>query len=224
VRSFAPIVPPLTRKGQTASSPDYSCILPPGGLNLGYPTEYQSAYLEVKNVRAPIGLTDAFSEAYWRLAVGSPDVLEFRIMLQHRCDNTVTSDQTATIEEFMKAFAKDPAPQNTTLVLPGQVEVQIRISEGPSGIVMKRSMGGAYPFGPCTDEMKFLEKAKDTIRKAIKQFSHYPNDTRLLALNLQTPDGTIPTDHLIRLQEIVAGESNGTVQCILFLQFHFIQP
>jgi hypothetical protein len=224
VHDFVPLSPPHKKKKETSSAPDYSCVLPADELESHCKPTHEIAYLEVKNLRAPIGITAAFARAYGRLSSSKPELSRFRIVLRHYWDNTATDEQAEAIDEFLMAFADRPVPQCTALPLPGGVEVEIRAIEGTGGVSMIRPVGGDYPWGPYTNEEKFFEKATSTIRQGITQFSNYPDATHILALNVQSPDAMFPSDYGLRLQEIVERESSGTVHCLLFHLNHFVEP
>jgi hypothetical protein len=147
----------------------------------------------------------------------------FRIVLEHYWDNTVTEEQTAAIDEFLADFADHPVAQRTTLRLPGDIEVKVQSIEGTSGVCMVRPMGGDRPAGPFIHAQKFIDKATEKIQRGIGQLSSYPASTRILALNIQTPDASLRSEDLVKLQNIVERESSGSVQCVIFLHGHFLE-
>jgi hypothetical protein len=54
VSDFMPLVPRQEKKGKKRKAPDYSCVLNGGELGSAFPVSNESAYLELKNLRAPI--------------------------------------------------------------------------------------------------------------------------------------------------------------------------
>jgi len=219
---FVPLIPPQIKKGKTLSAPDYRCTVPLAALESENFTVGDIAYLEVKNLRAPVGITDAFAQAYTRLSSVNPDLRRFRFSLGHYWDNTASDEQIEAINNFLIEFSERPVAKRMRLSLPEGVEVEVQAIEEPGGVSMMRAIGGDHPWGPFTKDERFFSKATSKIQQGIGQLSSCPSSTRILALNIQTPDAVFPADYGIRLQKIVRHESNGTVECILFSFNHYI--
>ncbi len=191
---FAPLAPPAVKKGMTPSSADYRCLVPSDEVNNDGDSSPQVAYLEIKNLRAPRGINNAFIRIYTRLLAEYPELSRFRIIIKPYSDNHLTDDRRARIEAFLTGLASSPASQTTVLSLPGDVPVEIKVLEGHGGVCMFRGIGGDEPWGPFTNPSALLKKATEKIRDGIRQLSNYPAALRILALNIQSPDATFSND------------------------------
>jgi hypothetical protein len=197
--------------------------LPVDTLESNHLATGETACLEVKNLRAPVGITDAFAQAYTRISSVNPDLRRFRFSLGHYWDNTASDEQIEAINNFLTEFSECPVAKCIRLSLPEGIEVEVQAIEEPGGVSMMRAIGGDHPWGPFTKDDRFFSKATSKIQQGIGQLSSCPSSMRILALNIQTPDAVFPADYGIRLQEIVRHESNGTVDCILFYFNHYIE-
>src|ERR1022692_1954187 len=88
---FEPLVPPQVSKGKTGSAADYRCLVTPDPQP-GSAAVPKLAYLEVKNMRAPVGIIDVFHRLYVGLSWRHPELAHRRIVLSHYWDNTATKD------------------------------------------------------------------------------------------------------------------------------------
>lgn len=217
---FIPIVPVQAKKGKKLKAPDYSCHFISDAPESCASDTDRRAYVEVKNLRAPIGITDAFAE---ELKV-KPELSRYGIRLQHNWDNTVTSEQRADIRAFLTTVADRPVNQPTSVTLAGDVHVQVWVTEEAGKVYMTRPIGGDYPWGPFIEQSKFFDKATEKIKDGIGQLSVYPDGTHILALNVQSPDGLFPSEYGAELQTIVQRESEGKVHCLVFHHYHFLEP
>lgn len=218
--AFVPIIPPKVGK-KTQSAADYSCAVTPDPSELGTVPQ-ERAYVEVKNLRAPVGITDAFARAFSKVAE-SGRLNAVGIVLKHYCDNTVTVEQRIAIEDFVASLPGRTRPFDMKLVLPGGVDVEVSAVPGGKGVCAVRGVGGHHPNGPFTDRVAFLSKATDAIQKGVAQLSLYNDGMRLLVLNVQSPDAMFAHEIGIELQEIVATTSNGSVDLILLHHHSFIE-
>ena len=218
--AFAPIIPLRVGK-KTQSAVDYSCAVTPDASELGT-VLLERAYVEVKNLRAPVGITDAFARAFSRIAE-SGELNGFGIVLKHYHDNTVTVEQRLAIEEFVASLPGRTLPFHITLGLPGGVDVEATVVHGGKGVCLVRGIGGHHPVGPFTDRVAFLGKATTVIQKGVAQLSSYNDGMRLLVLNVQSPDAMFTHEIGIELQEIVAKTSNGSVDLVLLHHHSFIE-
>ena len=213
---FLPIMPCKSGK-KTVSAPDYQCYF------LDDDRQERLAYVEVKNLRAPVGLIDSFNRLLAELSSTHPFLREVRIALHHYWDNTASPEQDSAMREFLLSLEDIELPYAGNLILPGDVEVHVNAESGRGDVVLTRSLGGDYPWGPFTEEEAFFKKATATIRKAVSQLSQYPEGIRMLAMNVESPDGIFSGDVGMRLQQLVKEESQGAVECILFHHHRFLE-
>jgi hypothetical protein len=88
---FEPLVPVQVSKAKTESAADYRCLVTPDPQPGSAPVP-KLAYLEVKNMRAPVGIIDVFHRLYISLSSNNPELAHRRIVLTHYWDNTATKD------------------------------------------------------------------------------------------------------------------------------------
>jgi hypothetical protein len=189
-------------------------MLIPDVMHHGYSRD---AYLEVKNLRAPIGILDTFTRLHSELAANYPSLSRCMIQLTHYWDNYVREEQEACIEEFMVSLAQCPVPCSITLKLPSDVEVGIEVSlvKGTGSVCLTRGIGGDSPEGPFVDLRALEAKATDTISKAAHQLSPYKDAERVLALNISTPDA-MPSSKIVELlRRLVWREGKGKMKWLL---------
>lgn|SRR5271157_334795 len=213
---FVPLVPSKLGN-KTISSPDYRFFLRDDD------GQERLAYVEVKNLRAPVGVLDSFRRLVAELSTTHPHLKHSRIVIRHYWDNTALCEQDSEICEFLLSLDNVPIPYSTNLILPGEVELQIDVQSGSGDVVLTRAVGGDHPWGPFTQPEGLLNKATAHIRKAINQLSQYPEAIRIVAINVESPDGEFSTDIGLELQHLVDRESQGKVECILFHHHRFLE-
>jgi hypothetical protein len=219
--AFVPIMPTKAGRGRTHSAVDYQCIVTDDAFGEAARTE--RAYVEVKNLRAPLGITDVFARAFAKTAAAFVALNGCGIVLDHSWDNTVTAAQRAVIEEFVESLPDRAVPSATTIILPGNVNIKVRLVPGANGVSLVRGIGGDHPIGPFTDTTAFIRKATETIRKGIAQLSVCGEGLRLLVLNIQSPDAMFAHEIGIELQKIVTAVSRGSAHSILLHHHSFIE-
>lgn len=217
---FVPLVPPEAKKGQTESRPDFMML---GRPQQGVEGDLPQCYLEVKSLRAPVGILATFRQLYSDLVPIHPSLSRCFIRIRHYWDNTLQDGQAQCIAEFFLSLARTPAPLSTTLHISPDIEVGIEVvavEAGDGGVCMIRGVGGDGPDEPFVDLQALEKKAGDTVRKAVRQLSPYAPAERMLVLNISTPDAMLSTEIIQLLREIVRREGNGEVECFLLHHHH----
>ena len=221
---FEPLVPPQVSKGKTGSAADYRCLVTPDPQP-GSAAVPKLAYLEVKNMRAPVGIIDVFHRLYVGLSWRHPELAHRRIVLSHYWDNTATKDHVQTIKAFIASIAGCDVPYATSLCLRDgdkDIEVEVLVETG-TGVCLRRGMGGDHPDGPFTKPEAFLRNATDKIVEGLGQLLRYDDAVRILAINVQSPDAIFTNDVGVELQRIVRNKSGGRVDCVLLHHHHFLE-
>jgi len=210
-------IPPPPGPGKKA--PDFECLIKSDTGQL------QPYCVEVKNCRAPVGVVDFIQALYDERAKTAPDILKRSIELSHRWDNTVTEDQECTLREVFDHLSKCSLPFESAVTIKDEgmpVEIRVRVREG-SGISLTRGIGGDTPWGPFTKREKFLSHALAKIRKGAEQLKARPDRKSLLALNMESPDGTVESDLLLELRQAVAAEFAGQIEIVFLLFYQWLE-
>lgn len=212
---FKRIQPP----GYGQKAPDFECLLKDdiGGL--------EPYCVEVKNFRAPLGILDFFKALYDERAKSTPQLLNRSIQLSHYWDNTVTDDHKCIITECFNRLSNCDLPFETTFNLDddgAQVEVKVRVREG-RGVSLQRGVGGSMDWGPFTKTDRFYSHAAEKIRKGVEQLRTRSDRKSLLVLNVESPDGTLDSDVVLKLREIVLAESSGAVEGAFLFQYCWLE-
>jgi hypothetical protein len=216
---FVPLVPPVARKGKPESRPDFKMSMRSQDSADG---ELRDAYLEVKNLRAPIGISDTFARLYRELVPIYPSLSRCFIRITHYSDNTIEDDQAEWIEEFLLSLAASPTPSSRGLKMPSGIEIDIEVAivDSKGGVCLIRPLGGDHPDGPFIDRQALEKKVADTVRKAISQLSPYAPNHRMLAINISTADSILPTAIIQLLRDTVQREGDGEVECFILHHHH----
>jgi hypothetical protein len=213
--NFKRIQPPL---GQGQKAPDFECLLK---SDTG---ELEPFCVEVKNFRAPVGIVDFFKTLYDERAEAAPEILNRSIEISHYWDNTVTDEHECAVRECFNRLSNCSLPFETTFTIEDEgepIEIQVRVREG-SGVSLSRGIGGDKPSGPFTKRAKFLSHAQDKIREGVKQLKTRSDRKSLLVLNIESPDGSVESDLLLRLREMAGAESAGKVEVVFLLYYHWL--
>jgi hypothetical protein len=210
-------IPPSSGQGQKV--PDFECLLKSDA------GEFEPYCVEVKNFRAPVGVVDCFKTLYDERAKSAPEILNRSIEISHHWDSTVTDDQECAIIECFNHVSNCRLPFETTFTIDDEgepIEVRVCVREG-SGVSLIRGIGGDMPWGPFTKSAKFLSHARDKIRKGVEQLKTRSDRKSLLALNIESPDGTVESDLLLELREAVGAESAGKVEVVFLLYYQWLE-
>ena len=213
---FKRIQPPF---GQGQKAPDFECLLK---SDTG---ELEPYCVEVKNFRTPVGIVDSFKTLYDERAKSAPEILNRSIELSHYWDNTVTDDQECAIIECFNHLSNCDLPFETTFTIDDEgepIEGRVSVREG-SGVSLSRGIGGDMPWGPFTKNAKFLSHAVEKIRKGVEQLKTRSDRKSLLALNIESPDGSVESDLLLKLRETVGAESAGKVEVVFLLCYQWLE-
>lgn len=208
---------PSSVTGQQA--PDFECLLP---NDTG---ELEPYCVEVKNFRSPIGIVDYFKAIYDERAKRDPNILNRSIELSHYWDNTVTESQEGVISDCFDRLSHCELPSEDSFVIDDEgerIEIRVFAREG-SGVLLSRGIGGDLPWGPFTKHDKFLAHASEKIRKGIKQLRTRGDRNSLLALNIESPDGSVDSDLLLDLRKAVAAESDGKVEVVFLHHYQWLE-
>ena len=87
---------------------------------------------------------------------------------------------------------------------------------------LSRGIGGDNPWGPFTKRERFLSHAQEKIRKGVEQLKTRSDRKSLLALNIESPDGSVESDLLLELQMIATAESAGEVDVVFLLHYRWL--
>src|ERR1039457_6312722 len=210
---FKRIQPP---PGQGQKAPDFECLLKSDA------GELEPYCVEVKNFRTPVGIVDLLKTLYDERAQTTPEILNRSIEISHYWDNTVTNAQECAIRECFNRLSNCSLPFETTCTIEDEgepIEIRVRVREG-SGVSLLRGIGGDMPWGPFTKRAKFLSHALDKIRKGVEQLKTRSDRKSLLALNIESPDGSVESDLLLKLRETVGAESAGKVEVVFLLYYN----
>lgn len=213
--NFKRIQPP---PGQGQKAPDFECLL---RSDTGELVPY---CVEVKNFRAPVGIVDFVKTLYDERALTVPEILNRSIEISHYWDNTVTDDQECAIRGCFNRLSNCSLPFETTFTIEdegGPIEIRVCVREG-SGVSLSRGIGGDMPWGPFTKRAKFLSHALDKVRKGVEQLKTRSDRKSLLALNIESPDGSVESDLLLKLRETVCAESAGKVEVAFLLYYQWL--
>ena len=178
--------------------------------------------MEVKNLRAPVGITDAFARAFSRIA-GNRILNGFGIVLKHYHDNTVTVAQRIAIDEFVASLPDRTLPFHITLVLPGGVDVEASVVQGGKGVCLVRGIGGINPMDHSPTALHSLAKRRLSFRRVLHSFRR---TTMVCVCWCSTSSPQMrcsPTRSASNVQQIVATTSNGSVDLILLHHHSFIE-
>jgi hypothetical protein len=181
--------------------------------------------LEVKNFRAPVGVADFLRTLYDERAKISPEILKRSIEISHYWDNTVTDDQEHIIRESFELFVSCDLPSETTMTIHDEgkpIEVRVRVREG-TGVSLTRGIGGNKSWGPFIKRERFLSNAQAKIRKAVEQLKTRSDRKSLLAINIESPDGSVESDLLLELRKMVSAESAGEVAIVFLLHYRWLE-
>jgi hypothetical protein len=215
VSSFTPL-PPNKKKTY-----DFGCVVH------GDDGRTYDACLEVKNLRSPLGITDAFVAARRTLAVSQPNMSRIDIVVTHHWDKTLSDDQTAAINSLVEGLSESDIPTQRRLQLEGvdqsTIDIKVTLKWGQGRVVQTRPIGGSYPTGPFIFEDRLFDKAISTIERAAQQLAQCPAGMRLLALNFDTPDAMLSSDLAIRLQKYVHERWADSLNLVLFLHYGFLE-
>jgi hypothetical protein len=212
---FKRIQPP---SGQGHKSPDFECLLK---SDTGEAAHYG---VEVKNLRAPVGILDLFKRLYDDEAKRHPEILTRSIQLSYYWDNTVTAEQEPIIVECFNQLVNCKLPLESEFVLEDEgqcVHVSVRVREG-SGVSLSRGIGADLPWGPFTKRDKFLAYALEKIRQGAKQLNTRQDLRHLLVLNIESPDYTVEPDLLHELRRMVDTEFAGKLDVLFLLYYQWM--
>jgi hypothetical protein len=178
--------------------------------------------VEVKNVRAPIMIVDAFA-AEIRARYGAyPSLYPFRVVLTYFSDNTVTQTQWQEIASYVKNLEGRTAPFEDKLVLSGSLEIKIRVEPGLGEACMVRY--GGFDYHGEVSLTGFLHKVDSQTRAAMLQFATEPDSGPILVFNINPPTGLLWSDFLNAAVERVAELSGGGIRCEFLLEGHRLAP
>jgi len=159
----------------------------------------RSAYLEVKNLRAPIGINVIFQRLRGELSIENPHLKSLGIVVSHKWDNTVSEIQKSEIRTFLMSLSGVEPLSSRKLTLDGGIEINIQFVPRP-GLTFLRRFTVNDSFGPFTKQDRLLNKATATIQKAIDQFRECPVAApRVVAINVESPDSVVSSDTCVRM-------------------------
>jgi hypothetical protein len=206
-------------------TPDYECDVMDDDGNV------RSACLEIKNVRAPLGLTHVIRRKLMEVAAVRPWFRSVGFTTSHYWDNTATQAHINAITAMVYSFQEEEIPGPKTLLLPmsgdaprwqtldSEMRVEVEFSRSSDKPILYRRLGGHLPIGPFRDAKAFLCKVSDTVSNGISQLASCSCQLKVLAVNISTPDYTLPDDWALRVKEMVYEESEGRVECLVSSQF-----
>jgi hypothetical protein len=101
--------------------------------------------------------------------------------------------------------------------------VRVEVQKGKGTVMMTRGVhvGEMSPF---VDVEKFMVKVQGTINKALAQLDGCEEQQRVLAMNIMSPDATIPLEWVSQIRELVHAESSGAVQCEIAFHYGYLDP
>ena len=137
----------------------------------------------------------------------------------------MTDEQELALTDCFNHLSNCDSPFETTVTIQDEGEpigVRICVREG-SGVSLTRGLGGDMPWGPFTKRDKFLSHAVDKIRKGLEQLKSRTDRKSLLALNIESPDGSVDSDVILELRKTVAAESAGRVEVVFLLYYQWLQ-
>jgi len=178
--------------------------------------------VEIKNLRAPITILDAFVTELRARYREEPSCFPFRVLLTYYSDNTVTEFQKREIADYIRSLAGKHPPLLDRLELNGGVPLIVRVENGIGDVAMTRGEG--FERHGETSLPGFLNKVEFHTRSAISQFATEPNRDHVLVFNINSPAGSIPSDFLNAATERVADLSSGDVRCEFLLHRYRIAP
>jgi hypothetical protein len=182
----------------------------------------ERACVEVKNIRAPITIVDAFAAEIRARSREHPSLYPFRVVLTYHSDNTVTQAQRQEIASYVKNLAGKTVPFDDRLQLDGNLEIKIRVEPGLGEACMVRY--GGFDYRGEVSLLGFLNKVESQIRAAMLQFATEPDRAPVLVFNINSPTGLVWSDFLNAAAEKVAELSNGTIRCEFLLQGYRLGP
>lgn len=214
------VVGELSKRGYSAfisiprgrdKSYDYEC------LKNSVPT-----CMEFKNIRAPVTIMDAFDHLLKEKLRIYPALRCVRLVLTVYSDNTATDTQWEQIDNFLSSIADGRAvPHIHDLTLTGDVSVRVEVQKGTGTVMMTRSRR-AGEVSPFVNVERFMSKVENTIKKALGQLCGCYKKQRVLAMNVMSPDATIPLEWISQIREVVHTESLGAVQCEIGFHYGYL--
>ena len=208
------VVPQPTLANKPA--PDFTCNV----LTNGSPV---AACLEVKNVRAPRGILQAFQDALRVAKLTNDSLSKVNLSLTYHCDNTTSAEQELVIKNFLEQLVVFPLWSQHTLSLPNgvepTVEVRVELVPGHGETNLVRPEGGSYPMGPQINDEALFKQVKSKLDTALRQFQSCGSKTRLLAANIDWPLVMFWSGHDQAIRAIV--RQAGNVECFVFHNYQY---
>lgn len=186
LRGCSGFEPLIARTGH--KTPDYRFVIP------DCQDRGRSALLEVKNLRAPIGINATFQRLIRELSVENPFLKSLGIFISHYWDNTVQFEE---ITNFLLSLDGIEPPDSRRLTLEGNVEIDVRLTARP-GFIFVRRLPLGDSLGPFTEQDRLLHKANESIQKAISQLGQgpeAPDRTRFAPEDVARQPRTIARGH-----------------------------
>lgn len=183
--------------------------------------EGQRTCIEVKHLRSPRTVLDAFIDEIRRLAATNSTQYPFSLAIDYPMDNTVTAEQEKKIAQFLANLAGRKPPFTTALKFDDGTLARLTARTGPCTAFGTRAIRvGDSAFERVSIE-GFLNKVREKTERAVRQMAS-EECMKVLVLNINTPWAELDLKHLAAAEDVVRVTSNGTLRPYFLLYYRLV--
>jgi hypothetical protein len=180
----------------------------------------QTACIEVKHLRSPRTVLDAFIDEVWRLAAANAEQYQFSLAIDYPSDNTVTADQETEIMVCLASLTGRKPPFMTSLGFADGTVARLTARPGPFTAFGTRAIAIDDPERFSVEG--FLNKVREKTERAVGQMAN-EECVKVLVININSPGAQLALDHLEAAEGVVRASSNGRLRPYFLHYYHFVK-